>query len=139
MSADDNKELNERWIEAFNDRNWTAEAACRAAGYTAHMQGAPGPLDGDGWVEFMSMFVTGFPDAQIAVDGAISERDLVASRWTMTGTHEGDFLGAPATGRQITIRGIDFSRVVDGKIAEHWAQFDGLGVMQQIGAIPTPA
>lgn len=59
----------------------------------------------------------------------------------MTGTHSGDFLGVPATGRQITMHGIDFSQVVGGKVAEHaehWAQFDGLGVMQQIGAIPAP-
>jgi len=45
----------------------------------------------------------------------------------------------PPTGREITMRGIDFSRVVDGKIAEHWAQFDAIGVMQQIGAIPATA
>jgi predicted ester cyclase len=62
---------------------------------------------------------------------------MVASRWTITGTHQGDFQGVPATGRQITINGIDMSRVVDGKIAEHWAQFDIVGVMQQIGALPS--
>jgi len=139
MSTDDNKDLNLRWVQAFNDRDWAAEAACRAAGYTAHMQGAPGPLDSDGWASFMSTFANGFPDAQIAVETAVTEGGVVASRWTMTGTHDGEFLGVPATGRQITMRGIDFSRVVDGKVAEHWAQFDGLGVMQQIGAIPIPA
>ena len=103
------------------------------------MSGAPGPLDAAGWAAFMGAFTTALPDAQIAVHGSLAERDLVASRWTITGTHRGEFQGAPPTGRQVTMSGIDISRVVDGKVAEHWAQFDFLGVLQQIGAIPAPA
>ena len=138
MSTDDNKDLNLRWIQAFNEGDWASEAACRTADYLAHMSGAPGPLDAANWAGFMQVFTTAFPDAHITVDDSISERDLVASRWTITGTHRGDFQGVPPTGRRITIKGVDFSRVVDGKIAEHWAQFDLMGLMQQIGAIPTP-
>jgi steroid delta-isomerase-like uncharacterized protein len=63
----------------------------------------------------------------------------VASRWTITGTHRGTFQGIPATGRLVTFTGIDFSRIVDGKIAEHWAQFDLVAVLQQIGALQAPA
>jgi steroid delta-isomerase-like uncharacterized protein len=132
------KQLNRDWIQKFNERDWEAEAACRTADYTAHMQGAPGPLDGEGWFGYLQMFVAAFPDVQISVDGEISEGDVVASRWTMTGTHHGEFLGVPPTGRQVTIIGNDFSRVVDDKIAEHWAQFDGLGTMMQLGAIAAP-
>ena len=139
MSGEDNKNLNLRWIGAFNRRDWPAEAASRTGDYVAHMQGAPGPLDSQGWAEFMSLFATAFPDGEIAVEASISEGDVVASRWTMTGTHNGDFLGVPPTGRPVTMKGIDFSRVVEGKIAEHWAQFDVIGVMQQIGAMPAPA
>ncbi len=138
MSADDHKNLNLRWIQAFNERDWATEAACRTADYEAHMSGAPGPLDAAGWAAFMGAFTSAFSDAQISVDGSVAERGMVASRWTMTGTHRGDFQGVPPTGRQVTMPGIDFSRVVDGKIAEHWAQFDLIGVMQQIGAIPAP-
>jgi len=137
--SEDNKNLNLRWIQAFNDRDWPKEAACRTSDYVAHMQGAPEPLDAQGWAGFMGLFATAFPDAQIGVESSISEGDVVASRWTMNGTHRGDFMGVPPTGRQITMKGIDFSRVVDGKIAEHWAQFDAMGVMQQIGAIPATA
>jgi steroid delta-isomerase-like uncharacterized protein len=139
MSAEDNKNLNMRWIQAFNERDWATEAACRTADYQAHMSGMPGPIDSEGWAGFMGSFFTAFPDAQIALEGSLGERDLVASRWTITGTHRGDFQGVPGTGRQVTISGTDFSRVVDGKIAEHWAQFDLIGVMQQIGAMPTQA
>ena len=139
MTIEENKQLNVRWIQAFNERDWASETACRSSDYVAHMQGAPGPLDNDGWVAFLHVFVAGLPDVQIAVEAELGERNLVCSRWTMTGTHQGEFLGVPATGRQITMQGIDVSRVVDGKIAEHWAQFDVVGVLQQIGAIPVPA
>lgn len=132
------KQLNRDWIQRFNERDWAAESACRTTDFTAHMQGAPGPLDGDGWFGYLQMFIAAFPDVQIAVDGEISEGDTVASRWTMTGTHQGEFLGVPPTGRQVTIIGNDFSRMVDGKIAEHWAQFDGLGTMMQLGALGSP-
>ena len=136
MSAADHNDLNRRWIEAFNARDWGTEAACRSADYRAHMSGAPGPLDSAAWDGFMQSFTRAFPDARITIGDSISERDMVASRWTITGTHRGDFQGVPATGRPITLAGVDFSRVVDGKIAEHWAQFDVVGLLQQIGAMP---
>lgn len=136
MSADGNKSLNLRWIQAFNEGDWASEAACRSADYVAHMSGAPEPLDAASWAGFMQAFTTAFPDARITVDDSISEGDIVASRWTITGTHRGEFQGVPPTGRNVTINGVDFSRVVNGTIAEHWAQFDLLGLMQQIGAIP---
>jgi steroid delta-isomerase-like uncharacterized protein len=136
MSIDENKSLNLRWIEAWNERDWATEAACRTPEYVAHMSGVPVPLDAAGWDAFMGVLTTAFPDAQISVAGSFSERDMVATRWTITGTHRGDFQGVPPTGRPVTIAGVDISRIVDGKIAEHWAQFDVIGVMQQIGAIP---
>lgn len=139
MSTAENNSLNLRWIQAFNERDWATEAACRSVDYRAHVPVSPEPLDHAGWGAFMESFTAAFPDAQIAVGGSISERNLVATRWTITGTHRGDFQGIPASGRQITIEGIDFSRVVDGKIAEHWAQFDMIGLMQQIGVTPAKA
>ena len=132
MSADAHKNLNEAWIQAFNSRDWAAEAACRAPEYTVHLSGAPRPLDNTAWAAFMDAFIAAFPDAWIIVNGAVSEGDLVASRWTLTGTHRGEFQGVPATGRPISMEGVDFSRVEDGKIVEHWAQFDVVGVIQQI-------
>jgi predicted ester cyclase len=87
----------------------------------------------------MAMFTSAFPDARITIDGAVEEGDLVSSRWTITGTHQGPFQGVPATGKRVTIPGVDMSRVVNGQVAEHWAQFDLIGVMVQIGALPPPA
>jgi steroid delta-isomerase-like uncharacterized protein len=138
MSADENKALNDRWIEAFNTRDWAAEAACRTADYKAHVSGAAAPLDAAGWGAFMAAFSTAFPDARISVGDAVAAGDIVASRWTLTATHRGDFQGVPPTGRRVAMQGVDFSRIVDGKIAEHWAQFDLVALMQQIGAMPAP-
>jgi steroid delta-isomerase-like uncharacterized protein len=138
MSAEDSKRVNLQWIQAFNERDWVAEASYRTSDYVAHMSGIPMPLDGDGWHAFMIEFTQAFPDAQISVDASVGERDIVASRWTITGTHGGAFQGVPATGRLIGFAGCDFSRVVDGKVAEHWAQFDLVSVLQQIGALPAP-
>jgi len=72
-------------------------------------------------------------------DLPVVRQALLASRWAITGTHRGTFQGVPATGRLVNFSGIDFSRVVDGKVAEHWAQFDLVAVLQQIGAVPATA
>ena len=135
----DPKILNRRWIQAFNEHDWEGEDACRSADYLAHLSGMSGPLDTNGWVGFIQAFHTAFPDAHITVEDDISAGDIVASRWTLTGTHQGEFQGVPPTGRPIRVSGIDFSRVVDGRIAEHWAQFDLMALMQQIGAVPATA
>jgi steroid delta-isomerase-like uncharacterized protein len=136
---EDSKSVNLRWIQAFNERDWATETFCRAPEFVAHVTGAPGPLNGADWVGFLSAFATGVPDAQIYVEASIAERDLVATRWTITGTHRGTFQGIPATGRQVTMAGIEFTRVVDGKVAEHWVQFDVPGLMQQIGGLQAAA
>jgi steroid delta-isomerase-like uncharacterized protein len=139
MSAEDNKSVNLHWIQAFNERDWATETAYRTSDYVAHLSGMPMPLDNDAWNGFMAEFTQAFPDAQISVEASLAERDMVASRWTITGTHGGPFQGIQATGRLVSFRGCDFSRVVDGKVAEHWAQFDLVSVLAQIGALPAPA
>ena len=64
MSTDDNKNLNLRWIQAFNERDWQAETACRSLDFQAFVSGAKEPLNADAWAAFMSAFPTAFPDAR---------------------------------------------------------------------------
>lgn len=137
MSGNANKSLNERWVEAFNARDWASEAACRTADYRAHTPGSLVPLDASGWGAFLASFCAAFPDARIDIAEAVGDARTIASRWTLSGTHRGTFNGIPPTERRVAIAGVDFSRIVDGKVAEHWAQFDLLTLMQQIGAAPT--
>jgi steroid delta-isomerase-like uncharacterized protein len=87
---------------------------------------------------FMGEFRNAFPDFHITIEDQISEGDKVVTRWTMRGTHEGEFRGIAPTGKQITVTGIGIFRFSDGKVVESWDNFDQLGMMQQLGAIPSP-
>lgn len=105
----------------------------------ANIAGQPEPVRGrDTFKEFVGMFRGAFPDMRVTVEEQIAEGDLVTTRWTARATHEGDFMGTPATGRQATISGIQINRIAGGRIVEGWVNFDALGLMQQIGAVPTP-
>lgn len=138
MGTNDNAAVVRQWFQAFNDGDMQAEAAARATDFTAHIPGVPGPLDGEGWRQFIGMFFGGFPNMRLVIEDLIAAGDRVAVRWTFHGTHQGDFHRIPPTGRQVTMSVIEINRVSDGKVAEHWVQFDQLGVLQQLGAVPSP-
>lgn len=132
----DLKNLNHRWIRAFNERDWETERAVRSPNFQAHLSGATEPLDNNAWSGFMMAFTNAFPDARITIDACIEEGDAVSSRWSLTGTHQGEFQGIPATGRQVKFIGIEFNRVVDGRFVEHWSMFDNLALLKQLGVMP---
>ena len=89
-----------------------------------------------GFKDTISMYKGVFPDSQVDVQHILGEGDLVATHWTVSGTHQAEFFGTPATGRKVTVEGMNVYRLVDGRITDVWTQFDGLGVMQQLGALP---
>jgi steroid delta-isomerase-like uncharacterized protein len=110
-----------------------------AADYIGHDPTRPEPIRGPAGVkEQVSGYRTAFPDLQIAADEIVAEGDLVVTRWTATGTHEGELFGVTPTGRQVTATGISIIRVAGGKIVEDWTSWDALGLMQQLGALPAP-
>ena len=82
-----------------------------------------------------------FPDFFWRVEDQVAERDKVVSRYTMSGTHQGEFFGIPATGKRVEITGIQIDRFDEesGKVVEEWPEYDLLGAMKQIGAIPEVA
>ena len=80
----------------------------------------------------------GFPDIHFAIEEQIAEGDKVLSRFEWTGTHRGEFLGVPATGRPVKVWGMVIDRLVDGKIKETRIIMDTLGLMMQLGVIPPP-
>ena len=79
----------------------------------------------------------GFPDLVLTLDDIFGEDDLVASRWTLRGTHTEEWFGTPATGKSADWAGVVLSRFEDGKIAEEWFNFDQLRLLQQLGIIPS--
>jgi steroid delta-isomerase-like uncharacterized protein len=76
-----------------------------------------------------------FPDLRMTEADSVREDDKVAFRWLLSGTHLGRFMGVVATGRRVEAMGIDIVRVADGEIAEHWGEFDVIGLLRQIGVI----
>ena len=79
---------------------------------------------------------TAFPDLNVKVEDQLAEGDKVATRWTTTGTHQGEFAGIPPTGKQGGVTGTTIARVVGGKIVEERSNWDTLGLLQQLGVIP---
>jgi steroid delta-isomerase-like uncharacterized protein len=75
---------------------------------------------------------TAFADIQVTVDHLLVESDAIAWRWTLTGTHVGPFAGVAPTGRRSTLRGVNFQRLEDGRVAEHWTLVDVFGAMQTL-------
>jgi predicted ester cyclase len=90
-------------------------------------------------VAFVEMYRTAYPDTRLAIGELIAEGDLVAMTWTATGTHQGELMGIAPTGRSVTVTGIGVDRISGGQIAESWANYDALGMLLQLGAIPAPA
>ena len=85
--------------------------------------------------DVVRIFEKAFPDFRYEVEDVVAEGDKVAVRDVFTGTHEGDFMGIPATGNHVTMQTIHIYRFEDGRIAEHWAVRDELGMMRQIGVV----
>jgi steroid delta-isomerase-like uncharacterized protein len=139
VSAEENKAILRRWIEAYNERDLEAEAAVLAPDYVAHVPAAPDSLEGlEAWRQFSGSFAEAFPDIRLTVEDIFSEGDMVAARVAFHGTHRGEFQGIPPTGKEVSFTSIEVNRVRDGKVEEHWVELDLLGLMQQLGAIPEP-
>lgn len=99
----------------------------------------PGQTPGlEGMKQMMTMFFAAFPDLHSNIDVLIAEGDLVVGRMTTTGTHRGDLMGIPATGKRVKFTEVHIVRIANGKAVEHWGNSDDMGMMQQLGVIPTP-
>jgi predicted ester cyclase len=140
MSTEQNK-INFRRIpeEIFNKGNLALADELFAANYTEHVPLAPGwPPGLAGFKQFVTVLRAAFPDFHLTVEDMIAEGDRVVGRVTARGTHRGEFMGIPATGKQATWTEIHIGRFAGGKLIEHWANLDQLGMLQQLGVIPMP-
>lgn len=95
------------------------------------------PCGPEGVKQVARSVIGAFPDRQITHHEAIAEGDKVLVRWSMSGTHKGDLMGIPPTGKTMTITGLDYFRIERDRIAEMWQEANVLGMMQQLGVIPT--
>jgi steroid delta-isomerase-like uncharacterized protein len=140
VSVEQNKQVYRRWFEEVVSGGDLALAdELLASNYALHFPGAPGPVDREGHKQLVMMFRSAFPDWRESVEDVIAEGDKVVIRVTGRGTHEGEFQGIPPTGTQVTATGVGIGRIENGRIAEAWAAYDALGLMQQLGAIQASA
>ena len=138
MSAEENKTIMRRIFEVFNTGNLAVADEVIAADVVDH-QAPPGVAPGRaGFKQLITMFRTAFPDIQMTIEEIIAEGDRVVARSTMRGTHRGEFMGIPPTGKQFTVTSIDIVHIAGGQGVEHWGNSDDLGMLQQLGVIPTP-
>jgi steroid delta-isomerase-like uncharacterized protein len=140
MSTEQNKELVRRMVEEmFNRGNVSKADEFLAPDFAEREELPPGiPSDREGVKQLTTMLRSAFPDFEARIDDIIAEGDKVVIRQTWSGTHQGEFMGVPPTGKRVSIGVIDIIRVAGGKFAEHWGQMDSMGMMQQLGAIPAP-
>ena len=139
MSTEENKaRMNRIPLEVFNEGKLGVVDELMAADYVEHVATPGFPGGTAGLKQFVTALRAAFPDFNYTVDDSIAEGDKVVQRVTARGTMKGAFAGMPATGKQATWTETHIARVADGKLVEHWADQDRLGMLQQLGVIPTP-
>jgi len=141
MSVKENKALAHRLYERWNKDKATALAVIDELCTTDLAVHGGGGDEFRGIKDFkksMGELFDAFPDLRLKIDDMVAEGDKVATRYTWTGTHKGAFAGIPPTNKKLTMWEIDIIRIAGGKIVESWARSDTLGMMQQLGLIPTP-
>ena len=131
------KAISRHWREEMDKGNWGITEELVSPNFVMHMPGSP-PMNREGVTQVLKMFYGAFPDLHHIFEDFVAEGDKVALRFTLNGTHKGDFQGIPPTGKTVKISASVVDRIVDGKIVEHWSLLDTMGMMQQLGVIPSP-
>lgn len=132
----DNKQLYAQYVKEFlQDGDESAADRYIDANVVTH-DGMPGQARGiEGVKQTFRSLRNSFPDLRITVEDIIAEGDKVVGRFVVNGTNTGSFMGMPATGKSFTYDEIVIVRFDNGKIVEHWAEMDALGMMQQLGVM----
>ena len=133
MSIEENKNIVRRYQEIYNSNNLDNLLEVVSEGLLTPkiMPGVPHGVEGAKAAH--QIMLAGFPDYQTVIDDLIAEGDKVAARITMTGTHTGDFIGTPATGKSVSFTGIYIARIANGKIVQHWGEEDSVSLLGQLG------
>ena len=141
MSIEENKGIVRRFAEEIlNEKKLDRADQIMAQDYIDH---AAIPGQGPGLEEAKqtkwAMWVAAVPGLRVHTDDIFAEGDRVAVRWTAEGTHDGELMGVPPTGKWFQFTGLSIFSVTEGKIAEQWEGWDKLDLMGQLGVVPTPS
>jgi predicted ester cyclase len=125
--------------ELFNRGNMSRADEFLGPDFVEREELPPGiPRDREDVKQLTGMLRSAFPDFKATIDDLVAEGDKVVIRQTWSGTHKGEWMGIPPTGKSVSFGVIDIIRVAGGKFVEHWGQMDSMGMMQQLGAFPMP-
>ena len=141
MSVNEIKALERRLYEEYNKGQAAVLAVIDELYATDTIQHSSSGQDIHGienYKQHVSAFSSALPDLHFTIEDMIAEGDKVALRVTVTGTNKGAFRGIPPTNKKVTSEMIQIDRIVGGKFVEGWSRYDTLGLMQQLGLIPTP-
>ena len=136
--SEQNKAIFRRFVEdVVNRQNVAALDGLIGPSWLDHNPPPGGDPGLEGMKQMMGMFFSAFPDLHSNIYMLAAEGDVVAGRMTTTGTHQGDFMGIAATGKQVSFTETHLVRIANGKAVEHWGNSDDLAMMQQLGVVPT--
>lgn len=134
MGKQENIQTQEQFGEAINSGNLEKFHQLMSSDVVDH-DPAPGQGPGvEGFIQFFTTFRTAFPDLEVSVDHMVADEDNVSIAYTVTGTHQGDFMGVAGTNKRISARGVQIARFENGKIVERWGSSNELGILKQLGA-----
>ena len=140
MSTEQNKAMARQMIEdVFNRGDMSRFDEYLAPDFVEREELPPGlPGGREGVQQLIAILHSAFPDFRATIDDLVAEGDRVVVRHTWTGTHRGEFMGVPPTGKSVSFGVIDILRIAGGKVVEHWGLMDSMSLMQQLGASPPP-
>lgn len=137
MSSDDNKAVIHRLVDGLNQKDVAVLDEVCTSDFVFHDPANPQVRSLEDFKQWMTGFFAAFPDLHFSIEDILAEGDVVAYRYTLRATHSGSWRGAAPTGKPITVTAIAISHFREGKSAESWQNTDALGLVQQLGLIPS--
>lgn len=140
MSIEENKAIIRRQIEEmWNKGKLELVDEFFTSDFVGHDPFSSEEIQGpEGFKQFVATSRASLPDLHMRIEDQVAEGDRVATRYLISGTHEGEIQGIPPTGNWVEVSGTGIDRISGGKIAESWEHYDALGMLQQLGVIPSP-
>lgn len=135
-SSEDNKKAVRDCFENASQGNFDALDRILTPDYVVHPEEVRGR---DGLEALVQGYRDALSDLRVRIEHQFTEGDYVATRYTITGKHEGDLMGTPATGKDVAFSGLTISRCENGRIAEEWEIVDTMSLLGQVGALPAMA
>ena len=133
------KRIVDRWMEeVWQERNMEAIDELHSPEFVDRTPAGRSP-DNTGFKEGLVRLYGAFPDFYATTEDLVidASEGKIAVRWSAVGTHKGEYMGAPPTGKRVTFRGIEILRIEKGRIVERWGEWDGIDLLEQLKLLPS--